>query len=75
MMNARQYMDFRAIYNPNIVNDPTYQQQLARLNKYGLSMDWQDYVMNNNAPTYTVDASISGSSEKTNYYKWLEREN
>ena len=68
MMNARQYMDFRAIYNPNIVNDPTYQQQLARLNKYGLSMDWQDYVMNNNAPTYTVDASISGSSEKTNYY-------
>ena len=68
MMNAQQFMQFQAMMNPNIVNDPAYQQQLALINKYGLSMNWQDYIMNDNAPTYTVDASISGSSEKTNYY-------
>ena len=64
MMNAQQFMQFAAMVNPNLVS-----QDLQNLvNRYGLNMDWQDYVMNDNAPTYTVDASISGASEKTNYY-------
>lgn len=68
MMNAQQFMQFQAMVNPSIVNDPNYQKQLERVNKYGLSMDWMDYVMNNNAPTYSADASISGTSGSTNYY-------
>ena len=64
MMNAQQFMQFAAMVSPNLVS-----QDLQNLiNRYGLNMDWQDYVMNDNAPTYTVDASISGASEKTNYY-------
>ena len=68
MLNAKQFMQLQAMVNPAIVNDPSYQQQLAMVDKYGLNMNWQDYVMNNNAPTYSADASISGVSGNTNYY-------
>ena len=68
MMNAQQFMQFQAMVNPAIVNDANYQKQLEMINKYGLSMNWMDYVMNNNAPTYSADASISGTSGSTNYF-------
>lgn len=68
MMNAEQFMKFQAMVNPNIVNDASYNEMLNRINKYGLSMNWMDYVMNNNAPTYSADASISGKSGSTNYF-------
>ncbi len=34
----------------------------------GFGTDWQDLVFNDNAPSQTHDVSISGASDKVNYY-------
>ncbi len=68
MMNADEFLRFSEMYNPNLANDPSYQARKALIQKYGLNMDWKDYMLKNNVPTYSLDANISGAVGSTNYY-------
>ena len=34
----------------------------------GISTDWQSYLMKDNAPTWQLDASITGVANNTNYF-------
>ena len=34
----------------------------------GINTNWHDYYYNSSAPTYQVDLSVSGGTEKTSYY-------
>lgn len=34
----------------------------------GISTDWADYFLKNNAPTWQLDASITGVANNTNYF-------
>ena len=34
----------------------------------GINTNWRDYYYNSSAPTYQVDLSATGGSEKTSYY-------
>ena len=36
--------------------------------KHGISTDWYDYFFKDNAPTYQLDASITGVANNTNYF-------
>ena len=38
------------------------------MSNYGISTNWRDEVINNSAPTYTLDAAMSGGGEMTTYY-------
>lgn len=68
MMNAQEFIQFKLMCDPSLATNTQFMADKARIEKYGLSMDWADYVLRNNTPTYSVDANISGASGSTNYY-------
>ena len=68
MMNAQEFIQFKLMCDPSLATNPQFMADKARIEKYGLSMDWADYVLRDNTPTYSVDANISGASGSTNYY-------
>lgn len=63
MMNSQQYMQFR-----DMIGQPLSDDIKNIINKYGISTKWRDEVLNHAAPTYTLDAAISGGSESVSYY-------
>ena len=63
MMNSQQYIQFR-----DMIGQPVNQSVKDLVNNYGISTNWRDEVLSNNAPTYTVDAALTGGSENINYY-------
>ena len=68
MMNANEFLQFSEMYNPNLANDQSFQTRKALIQKYGLNMDWKDYILKDNVPVYSLDANISGAVGSTNYY-------
>ena len=68
MMNAQEFIQFKLMCDPSLANNVQFQSDKAKIEKYGLSMDWADYVLRDNTPTYSIDANISGASGSTNYY-------
>ncbi len=63
MMNSQQYIQFR-----DMIGQPVSQNIKDLVNNYGISTNWRDEVLNSTAPTYTVDASLTGGSRNINYY-------
>ncbi|MEE1288276.1 MAG: SusC/RagA family TonB-linked outer membrane protein, partial [Bacteroidaceae bacterium] len=63
MMNSQQYIQFR-----DMIGQPVSQSIKDLVNNYGISTNWRNEVLSNNAPTYTVDAALTGGSEHINYY-------
>ena len=63
MMNSQQYMQFR-----DMIGQPLSDDIKNVINKYGINTKWRDEVLDHAAPTYTLDASISGGSENISYY-------
>jgi len=64
VLNASQYA---VMMNEGLVNSgmaPKYADPYS----YGNGTNWQDEVFNSNAPVSNHDLSISGASEKVNYY-------
>lgn len=63
MMNTTQYYNFWKTVKPDA--------NLSTVEKYmnmGISTDWADYFLKNNAPTWQLDASITGVANNTNYF-------
>lgn len=64
LMNSDQWFQFNQLVNPDfqMTDDMKLAQQL------GINTNWLDYLFNETAPVWSVDLSISGASEKTDYY-------
>lgn len=63
MMTTSQYYDLWKTISPNA--------DFSIIRKYmdmGISTDWQSYLMKDNAPTWQLDASITGVANNTNYF-------
>ena len=63
MMNSEQYIAFR-----EKIGVPVNQEIKDLVNKYGIDTDWRKEIFDGSAPTYTIDASVSGGSEAISYY-------
>ena len=63
MMNSQQYIQFR-----DMIGQPVSQNIRDLVNNYGISTNWRNEFLSNSAPTYTVDASLTGGSQHINYY-------
>lgn len=63
MMNTTQYYNLWKTINPNADFS-----QIENAMRLGISTDWKDYFLKDNAPTWQLDASISGMANKTNYF-------
>ena len=63
MMDAKQYVEFR-----DKIGQPVSTGIRELVDKYGLSTNWRDEILDKSAPTYTLEATVSGGSENTSYY-------
>lgn len=63
MMNSQQYIEFR-----DKIGQPVSQAARDAWEKYGISTNWRDELLNSSAPTYSLEATVSGGSQNTSYY-------
>ena len=63
MMNASQFLQFR-----ELIGQPASQAAYDAVNLYGIDTDWRKEVFDNNAPMYSLDASIRGGGSNVSYY-------
>lgn len=63
MMNSEQYIEFR-----DKINNPVSAEIKNLVNKYGISTDWRKETFDSSAPTYSINASLSGGGERLNYF-------
>lgn len=63
MMNSEQYIKFR-----DLVGQPVTDYVRNLVKNYGFDTNWHKEVLDNAAPTYTLDAVIQGGSQNTSYY-------
>lgn len=68
MMNSTQYMDFREKIEPGLKNDAEWNFHRRVVEQNGISTNWADEIYRNNAPTFQLNASLTGGGSKTNYY-------
>ena len=63
MMNSQQYVEFR-----DKIGQPVSDAIRDLVNKYGISTNWRDELLDKSAPTYTLEATVSGGGDNTTYY-------
>lgn len=64
LMNSDQWFEFNRKVNPNFqMTDYMKLSQHLKINT-----DWLDYIFNETAPVWNADLTVSGASEKTDYY-------
>ena len=63
VMDSKQYMQFR-----DMIGAPLSQEVQDLINNYGMSTNWRDVIFDKNAPTYDLNASITGGSNSMSYY-------
>ena len=63
MMNSEQYIKFR-----DLIGQPVSDDIRNLVSKYGISTNWRDEVLDSSAPTYTLDATMTGGGEMSTYY-------
>lgn len=66
MMDSKQYMQFR-----ELIGAPLSGNVQGLINNYGISTSWRDVMFNDDAPTYSIDATVSGGTEALSYYVGL----
>ena len=64
LMETEDWFAFNEKVNPNFVM--TDKMRVAR--ELGINTDWMHYFFNEAAPMWSADISVSGASEKTDYY-------
>lgn len=67
LMNTEEWFRFNESMDPNFLTPERAAQKEFAL-KNGIDTKWMDYFFKKNAPVYSVEANISGASEKTDYY-------
>ena len=64
LMNADQWFEFQNLVNPDF--QMTEYQSISQ--NLGINTNWVDYYFKEAAPIWSLDASVSGASERTDYY-------
>ena len=63
MMDSKQYIQFR-----DLINQPVSNSVRELVDNYGISTNWRDVIFDNSAPTYSVEAAITGGGDNLSYY-------
>ena len=64
LMNSNEWFAFNKLVNPNF--QMTEYQEISQ--ELGINTNWLDYFFNETAPVWSADLSVSGASDKTDYY-------
>lgn len=68
MMNAEEYLRFKEMLDPGLQTNADYQAHKQFVEKYGVDTDWKKYIFSQHSPIFSVDGSVTGASDKSNYY-------
>lgn len=63
MMNSEQYIKYR-----ELIGSPVNEDLVNIVNTYNISTDWVKEFFKSSAPTYSIEASVSGGSERLSYF-------
>lgn len=63
MMNSKQYVQYR-----DLIGQPVSDEQRYAAETLGIDTDWRAETFNAHAPTYSVEAAVTGGQENLNYY-------
>ena len=63
MMNSEQYIKFR-----DMMGQPVSDQIRNLVDKYHISTNWRDEMLDSSAPTADVNATMQGGGQTVNYY-------
>lgn len=68
LMSSEQWFQFRELADPSLLSNTQFQQMKQFRLSNNISYNWKEWILNENAPTWKADLSISGRTEKTDYY-------
>lgn len=63
VMNSSEYIHFR-----DLINSPAPADAVRAATKFGIDTNWRKEMFNSTAPTYSLDGTVSGGGEKSQYY-------
>lgn len=72
LMSAEEWFRFRELADPGLLNNAQFQELKDFRLKNNIHTDWRKWILNENAPTKQADMSISGRSQRSDYYISLE---
>jgi len=64
LMNSEEWFQFQNLVNP----DFQMTEYQAMSSKLGINTNWREYFFNEAAPVWSLDASVSGATDRTDYY-------
>ena len=68
LMNSEEWFAFRELTNPALLENAQFQEMKNFRLKNDITFDWLKWIIRENAPTWKADLSISGRTEKLDYY-------
>ena len=68
MCNSEQYFQLREMIDPALKNNADFQALKKFRLENNIGIDWRNWILNETAPTVSADLSVSGRTNKTDYY-------
>ena len=68
LMSASEWFSFRELTEPSLKENAEFQDLKNFRLKNNINFDWKDWILRQNAPTWKADLSISGRTNKMDYY-------
>lgn len=68
LMTSEQWFDFNEMMDPTFLDQPNRAAQKDFALDHKINTDWMQYFFSQNAPTWQADATVSGATDKSDYY-------
>ena len=68
LMNAEEWFRYREMTEPALLENAEFQANKKFRLDNGINFNWRDWILRSNAPTWKADLSISGRTNKMDYY-------
>ncbi len=68
LMNSEEWFRFNEMLDPTFLDQPGRAAQKDFALDHGINTEWINYFFSKNAPTAQADVSVSGATDKTDYY-------
>ncbi|MDO4736638.1 MAG: SusC/RagA family TonB-linked outer membrane protein, partial [Bacteroidia bacterium] len=68
LMTSEEWFRFREMATPALLHNTQFQELKKFRLANNIGIDWKDWILNENAPTWKADLSISGRTNKMDYY-------
>ncbi|MBR5856011.1 MAG: TonB-dependent receptor [Bacteroidales bacterium] len=68
LMSSEQWFKFREMADPSLVNNTQFQELKQFRLSNNIGCNWKDWILQENAPTWKADLSLSGRTNRMDYY-------